>query len=47
MNQWTKIKDDFWIVEMHRYPKELRQMLMDAFTKENIKLVILSDNEKQ
>jgi hypothetical protein len=46
MNQWTKIKDDFWIVEMSRYPKEVRESLMAEFAKENIKLVVLSDTER-
>lgn len=46
MNQWTKIRDDFWIVEMEYCHKAVREALLETFKKENIKLVVLSDKEK-
>ena len=47
MMTWTKIKDDFWIVETSGYRKEITDLLRDAFAKENVRLIVLSDRVKE
>ena len=47
MMNWVKIQENFWVVELNNYPKEVRQALMEEFKQREIGLIVLSNQEKQ
>jgi hypothetical protein len=47
MMQWVQIQENFWVVELNNYPKQVREALMEEFRERKIGLIVLSSEEKQ